>query len=266
MPYVFDALHQGTIGDKDTRPDRLDERVLADHPAPILGKIVQDVECLRPQLDLLRSPPQGASAQVQSVNIEPHDAWGDGRHMLNQRWPPEFTQISADYRARRGYALASSGQHIKDPARRHDAGGLGRSHVEFRCGLELPHKNEGRACLPARLPSAISGPRCPTWQPKPRPIARVRRASQDCSGLCGQIEARRAVQDLVAADAGGLAGSLPQWLEMIMALAEADASTGWVTAHANLCAGLIYASAEPRFRDEFFSDQLLVRRGAISRV
>ena len=58
---------------------------------------------------------------------------------------------------------------------------------------------------------------------------------------------------LVPADAGGLAGTLPQWLEIIMTLAEADASTGWVSAHANLAAGLIYASAEPRFRDEFFS-------------
>jgi len=59
---------------------------------------------------------------------------------------------------------------------------------------------------------------------------------------------------LVPGDAGGLAGSLPQWLEIIMTLAEADASTGWVSAHGNICAGLIYASAEPRFRDEFFAD------------
>jgi alkylation response protein AidB-like acyl-CoA dehydrogenase len=59
---------------------------------------------------------------------------------------------------------------------------------------------------------------------------------------------------LVPTDARGLGGSLPQWLEMMMALAEADASTGWVAAHANICAGLIYASGERRFRDEFFSD------------
>jgi alkylation response protein AidB-like acyl-CoA dehydrogenase len=59
---------------------------------------------------------------------------------------------------------------------------------------------------------------------------------------------------LVPADAGGLAASLPQWIEVITALAEADASTGWVTGHGNICAGLIYASAEPRFRDEFFAD------------
>ena len=59
---------------------------------------------------------------------------------------------------------------------------------------------------------------------------------------------------LIPADAGGLAASLPQWLEIIMALAEADASTGWVSAHGGICAGLIYASAEPRLRDEFFAD------------
>jgi len=59
---------------------------------------------------------------------------------------------------------------------------------------------------------------------------------------------------LIPADARGIAGSLSQWLEIIMALAEADASTGWVSAHGSICAGLIYASAEPRFRDEFFAN------------
>ncbi|MET0849503.1 MAG: acyl-CoA dehydrogenase family protein [Candidatus Rokuibacteriota bacterium] len=44
---------------------------------------------------------------------------------------------------------------------------------------------------------------------------------------------------LVPPDAGGLGGSLPEWLEIIMALAEADASTAWVSAHAGMCAGLI---------------------------
>lgn len=63
-----------------------------------------------------------------------------------------------------------------------------------------------------------------------------------------------ALRILVPADAGGFGGSLLDWLEIIMQLAEADASTGWVSAHANVCAGLIYASADPRFRDEFFSD------------
>jgi len=59
---------------------------------------------------------------------------------------------------------------------------------------------------------------------------------------------------LVPGDARGLGGSLPEWLEIMMTLAQADASTGWVSAHASMCAGLIYASAEPRFREEFFAD------------
>jgi len=59
---------------------------------------------------------------------------------------------------------------------------------------------------------------------------------------------------LVPGEAQGLGGSLPEWLEIMMTLAQADASTGWVSAHASICAGLIYASAEPRFRDEFFAD------------
>ena len=41
-----------------------------------------------------------------------------------------------------------------------------------------------------------------------------------------------------------------------MQLAEADASTAWVAAHGSICSGLIYASADARFRDEFFADPL----------
>jgi alkylation response protein AidB-like acyl-CoA dehydrogenase len=59
---------------------------------------------------------------------------------------------------------------------------------------------------------------------------------------------------LVPVDAGGLGASLPEWLETTIALAEADASTGWVMAHANICAGIIHASADPRLVEEFFAD------------
>lgn len=59
---------------------------------------------------------------------------------------------------------------------------------------------------------------------------------------------------LVPADAGGLAASLEEWLEIVMTLAEADASTGWVAAHGGICGGLIYASATPSFRQAFFAD------------
>ncbi len=58
---------------------------------------------------------------------------------------------------------------------------------------------------------------------------------------------------LVPPDAGGLGGSLVEFADLMMALAEADASTGWVCAHGNICAGLIHASAEPRLSDEFFA-------------
>jgi len=61
---------------------------------------------------------------------------------------------------------------------------------------------------------------------------------------------------LVPKASGGLDCSLPDWLEVMMQLAEADASTAWVSAHAGICSGLICASADARFRDEFFADPL----------
>ncbi len=62
------------------------------------------------------------------------------------------------------------------------------------------------------------------------------------------------IRFLIPEQAGGLGGSLPEWLEVMMQLAEADASTAWVAAHGSICSGLIYASADARFRDEFFAD------------
>ncbi len=59
---------------------------------------------------------------------------------------------------------------------------------------------------------------------------------------------------VVPADAGGSGGSLNDLLDISTALAEADASTGWVCAHGNICAGIIHASAEPRLRSEFFAE------------
>jgi alkylation response protein AidB-like acyl-CoA dehydrogenase len=78
-----------------------------------------------------------------------------------------------------------------------------------------------------------------------------------------RLKAVGAFKVLVPAAAGGLDGNLPQFLEFAMAMAEADASTGWVAAHANICAGLIYASGEPRFRDEFFSDPAALAAGHV---
>jgi alkylation response protein AidB-like acyl-CoA dehydrogenase len=42
----------------------------------------------------------------------------------------------------------------------------------------------------------------------------------------------------------------------MLQLAEADASTGWVSAHAGICSGLICASADARFRAELFADPM----------
>jgi alkylation response protein AidB-like acyl-CoA dehydrogenase len=58
-----------------------------------------------------------------------------------------------------------------------------------------------------------------------------------------KLKAAGAFKVLVPAEAGGLGGSLPQFLEFAMAMAEADASSGWVAAHANICAGLIYPAS-----------------------
>lgn len=69
-----------------------------------------------------------------------------------------------------------------------------------------------------------------------------------------RLKAAGAFKMLIPESHGGLGGTLSDWFEAMMALAEGDTSTGWVTAHANICAGLIYASADPRFRDEFFAD------------
>jgi alkylation response protein AidB-like acyl-CoA dehydrogenase len=80
---------------------------------------------------------------------------------------------------------------------------------------------------------------------------RARRLAPD---FTDRLKRAGAFKVLVPADAGGLGASLTEWLEIAIALAEADASTGWVAAHANICAGIIHASAEPRFRDEFFAD------------
>ena len=77
---------------------------------------------------------------------------------------------------------------------------------------------------------------------------------QLAADFVGRLKACGAFRVLVPSAAGGLGGSLAEFLELMMPLAKADASTGWVTAHANICAGLIYASAEPRFRSEFFAD------------
>jgi alkylation response protein AidB-like acyl-CoA dehydrogenase len=59
---------------------------------------------------------------------------------------------------------------------------------------------------------------------------------------------------IVPESAGGLGASLPDWVEILLKLAEADASTSWVVGHANICAAIIYAAADPELRGAFFAD------------
>jgi alkylation response protein AidB-like acyl-CoA dehydrogenase len=80
---------------------------------------------------------------------------------------------------------------------------------------------------------------------------RNRRISAD---FADKLKRASAFKVLVPADAAGLGGSPLDMLELAIALGEADASTAWVMAHANVCSAIIYGSADPRFRDEFFSD------------
>ncbi len=80
------------------------------------------------------------------------------------------------------------------------------------------------------------------------------RARQLAPDFTDKLKQAGAFKALIPSEAGGLGASLTEWLEVAIALAEADASTGWVAAHANICAGIIHASADPRFVDEFFAD------------
>lgn len=59
---------------------------------------------------------------------------------------------------------------------------------------------------------------------------------------------------LVAEAQGGLGGSLLDWFDMSTTLAEADASTGWTSAHGAICSALIANTADEKFVETFFSD------------
>ena len=109
-----------------------------------------------------------------------------------------------------------------------------------------PHRATSLAHLHAALPdlAAEAGARALEFEEK-------RKLAPD---FADKLKRAGAFKVLVPADAGGLGGSLNDWLEVAMTLAEADASTGWVMSHANICAGLIYALADPRLREAFFAD------------
>ena len=109
-----------------------------------------------------------------------------------------------------------------------------------------PHRSTSMNHLRSALPDLVA-------EAKTRAVEfeANRKLSTD---FADKLKRAGAFKVLVPADAGGLGGSLTDWLEAAITLAEADASTGWVMGHANVCAGIIYASADPKLRDEFFSD------------
>jgi alkylation response protein AidB-like acyl-CoA dehydrogenase len=59
---------------------------------------------------------------------------------------------------------------------------------------------------------------------------------------------------LVSEAQGGLGATLSEWFDMMVQLAEADASTAWTCAHGNICSALIANAADERFAAEFFAD------------
>ncbi len=105
-------------------------------------------------------------------------------------------------------------------------------------------------------------------------LSEMKRAIPELAGeameRAGEFEADRQLADdfvrrlksagvyrvLVPVEAGGLGGTLVDWLEMATSLAYADASTGWVCGHGAVCSALIYTLADREFSRSFFSDPM----------
>ena len=102
--------------------------------------------------------------------------------------------------------------------------------------------------LNARLPTLLTEARLRG--------AEFETARQIAPDFADKLKQAGVARMLVPQAVGGLGCSLPEWLEVIMQLAEADASTAWVSAHAGICSGLIAASADVRLRNEVFADPL----------
>lgn len=101
-----------------------------------------------------------------------------------------------------------------------------------------------RAALPAPAAEARAG------------AAEFERARSLPSDFVVRLKAAGAYRVLVSRERGGLGGTLGEWLDMVAALAEADASTGGTVGHGAVCAALIENSAGDALIDEFFADPL----------
>ena len=108
--------------------------------------------------------------------------------------------------------------------------------------MAIPDLDKLRAALPAL--SAEASERALEFE-------EARKLAPD---FVAKLKHAGAYRILIPASAGGLGASLPEWFEILVKLAEADASTSWVVGHANICAAIIYAAADPQLRDELLAD------------
>jgi len=71
-----------------------------------------------------------------------------------------------------------------------------------------------------------------------------------------KLKAAGVYRILVAREQGGLGGSLRDWLDMAMTLAEADGSTGWTSGHGAVCSALVANIAQPQFVESVLADRM----------
>jgi alkylation response protein AidB-like acyl-CoA dehydrogenase len=79
-------------------------------------------------------------------------------------------------------------------------------------------------------------------------------AKQLPDDFVAKLKAAGVYRLLVARSQGGLGGSTRDWLELIIALAESDGSTGWACAHGAICSALLANVANQAFVAEAMAD------------
>lgn len=79
-------------------------------------------------------------------------------------------------------------------------------------------------------------------------------AKQLPDDFIAKLKAAGVYRLLVARSQGGLGGSTRDWLDLIIALAESDGSTGWACAHGAICSALLANVANQAFVAEAMAD------------
>lgn len=80
-------------------------------------------------------------------------------------------------------------------------------------------------------------------------------AKQLPDDFVAKLKAAGVYRILVDRSQGGLGGSTRDWLDMIIALAESDGSTGWACAHGAICSALLANVANQAFVAEAMADR-----------